>query len=311
MASMARIEKFKDKFMVCLKCKGIDVPREVYEWVRPESSEIYAKMYQSHEILYTSQPPDKPDSYSERIYEEVRHQDPCENMITREPLPLPCEKNTTECAASVSMTGSWDTSIEHSIPKVLFDGTLADVSEDNGENSPCTHGDEEYVAMSARKACTSNDNQLKNSLKMGFPSSPTPLSMSSSLDVNKISDDQHLGKNQELPKSSSKGRFNNEFLSKKTSFLEDVPNYVEFNRYSSDQLVRRSMNFFIAKREELQSSKGVVKSVESAIPSSSEQNHENREGAIPSEEQNSKSVEDREALKSRFNIIDPVFIANI
>jgi len=291
MASTARIEKFKDKFMVCLKCKGIDVPREVYEWVRPESSVIYNTIYEQHKTSYAPQPPNEPDSNSERIYDEVRYQeqDTC-IMIKRKPLPS--ENNTTECTTSASRAGSFGTSIEHSIPNMIFDKTVVDVekavSDDEGGNSPCTNGDGEYIEMSGGKDCIGNDNP--------------PLSMSSSLDAIRISDDQDLGRNQKLSTTSSTGAFHNEFLSKKTSLPEDIPNYVEFNRYSPDPLARRSANSFMTRRENRQSNNGIIRLMESAIPSSV---------SIPSGEQNSISDVDKETLKLRVNIIDPVFIANI
>ena len=44
MVSNENVEKIRAKYLVCLQCRDIDVPRQVFEWVRPEDLEIYARM---------------------------------------------------------------------------------------------------------------------------------------------------------------------------------------------------------------------------------------------------------------------------
>ena len=59
---IASSQKLRKNYLVCLKCRGKDVPRDVYEWVRPEHSDIHNKIYGT---LST------PGRKNENIYDEI------------------------------------------------------------------------------------------------------------------------------------------------------------------------------------------------------------------------------------------------
>jgi len=86
-ASNENIEKIRANYLVCLQCRGIDVPRQVFEWVRPEDLEIYTRM---------PKPSNRPYRAREKKLKIGKHSRPAlENNAVE--LPISDSNSNFEC----------------------------------------------------------------------------------------------------------------------------------------------------------------------------------------------------------------------
>jgi len=135
--SSKKIEKL-NKFMVCRKCRGIDVPKEVYQWVHPQNSEIYVAIHR------TSQ---KSDSDSGSIYDVpfYQFQGSTLDISTRGPLALP------ENSAGPSISSSDSERSQSPRTRRAFSENQTSVGQFESEN------EEEYVSMNGKKGGFENE----------------------------------------------------------------------------------------------------------------------------------------------------------
>ena len=301
-ATDARIEKFRAKYMVCRKCRGIDVPREVYEWVRPYDCEIYATIYHR---------PRKSDE-SERIYEEPRFLVD-DTYSIRRALPLPFIETPIERSKScVELTSERSISQFSRRKSVASDTQLTfirEVSDEEGADPICslpgTSHTEGYVSMAGKADEVEKEKQHSScSIPVGRPltkatSGPSNVSVNHS---------------PQLDGSTAKcDKIFSEYIgpSGKTAFSKTYPAIVSVpcNRYTKDPTGLRKSNVDVKERI-LKPSDGAA-SVSAIHDSNQKQFPDNGETSYPTEKQNSVSGGGKHMLKSRYSIEDPVFIANI
>ena len=288
--------------MICRKCRGIDVPREVYEWVRPYDCEIYATIYHR-----------PPKSDSERIYEEPRFLAGDANS-TREALPLPFTETPIERSKScVELTSKRSSRQFSKRRSVMSDTQLAfirEMSDEEGDDPICslpgTSHTEGYVSMIGNADEIEKEKQHSNcSNPVGRPltkSIPAPSNVSA----------KYVNRNPKLDGSETKcDKIFSEYIGPSGAFSKTSPGIVSAacNRYTKDPIGSRKSTVD-AKGSILKPSEGAT-SVSSLIDSNQKQFTDNKQTSFPAEKQNSASGVGKHILKNRYSIEDPLFIAHI